>query len=127
MKPKPKQLFFAGILVAFAFAVAWGVVRLFADKASLVIRNESGEKLRDVHVVVWSYQFDLGDIAPGDTKEIRIQEYSDSSWAVEGLWPTGEHFADQYGYITNGMSFRDRLIFGPNKTIRFNSENEPNK
>lgn len=122
MKPKSKQIPFASALVVFAFAGAWGVIRLFADEASLVIRNESGEKLRDVHVVVWSYQFYLGDIAPGDTKEIRIREYSDSSWAVEGFWSTGGHFSHQHGYITHGMSSRDWLIFAPNKTIRFNPE-----
>ena len=101
-----------GIIIA--AAICFG-----SEQAVLELENKTAHPIRDMHVVVWAYQFDLGDLSPGEKKRIKIKNYSDSSWKVEGIWSSGERFAGDYGYITHGMSCSDKLIFGPNQHISF--------
>jgi hypothetical protein len=114
-----KRLLQLTLGLAIIGAATLAVIRYVTDIAVLEITNDAAEAIKDVHVVVWEYQFDLGDIKPGEIRKIKIRDYADSSWSVQGLWSSGEHFSGSHGYITHGMSFSDRLVFSRNRTITF--------
>ena len=90
--------------------------------ARLVIENESGEQITDLSVKVWDHEFALGTLPTGERKVVGITEYSDSDWQISGRWPDGTLFSEQYGYITHGMSFDDRAVFGRDRKLTFSSK-----
>jgi hypothetical protein len=98
------------------------VRRWLRQEARLVIVNESGVQIADLSVKVWNHQFALGTLAPGEKKEVKISEYSDSEWQISGRWADGTELREQAGYITHGMSFDDRAVFGRDRKLVFSSK-----
>ncbi len=113
------------LVVVLAAVAGWLGLRTFVlqdQEAKLVIENDSGEQIGDVSVKVWNREFALGTLAAGEKKEVRITEYSDSGWQINGWWPDGTLIREQAGYITHGMSFDDRAVFGRDRKLAFSSK-----
>ncbi|MDP1579143.1 MAG: hypothetical protein Q8M02_02620 [Candidatus Didemnitutus sp.] len=118
-----KRLIILVVVVA-AFA-GWLGVRTFLfieQEAKLVIENASGEQIADLSVKVWNHKFALGMLPSGEKKEVRITEYSDSAWSISGRWDDGTALSEQAGYITHGMGFDDRAVFGRDRKLVFSSK-----
>ncbi|WP_415910708.1 hypothetical protein [Oleiharenicola sp. Vm1] len=111
-------LFMAVALVGGLF----GLRSFMRQEARLVIANESTEVLFDLSVKVWDQNFVLGTLRPGEKKEVRISQYSDSAWQISGRWAEGTPLREQAGYITHGMSFDDRAVFGRDRKLSFSSD-----
>jgi hypothetical protein len=99
----------------------FGLRLLLRQEARLVIANESTAVISDLSVKVWNQDFLLGRLRPGERKDVRLNEYSDSAWRISGRWADGAEFHEQVGYITHGMSFDDRAVFGPVRKLVFTS------
>lgn len=112
------------VVVLVAIASLFGLrTFVFQDQvAKLEIENASGEQIEDVSVKVWNYEFALGTLPPGERKEVRITEYSDSAWQISGRRLDGTLIREQAGYITHGMSFDDRVVFGSDRKLVFSSK-----
>lgn len=106
------------LVVSFIAIAGWlGLRTWLRQEARLVIVNESGEQIADLSVVIWTHQFALGTLPPGEKKEVKISEYSDSGWQIGGRWGDGTPLREQVGYITHGMSFDNRVVFGRDRKL----------
>jgi hypothetical protein len=110
-------------LVAILLVIAgWLALKTeFRHEARLVIENRSLEQITTLKVKVCNQEFKLGSLAPGQKKEVKITEYSDSDWQISGKWPDGTTISEQQGYITHGMRFDDRAVFEQDRELTFSS------
>ena len=94
---------------------------LLVDTASLTLVNESAETIEDLEVKVWNQEFILGSLAPGASKKISLNGYSDSSWKISGDWKSGYQIRESVGYLTHGSDFSDRVAFTPGRNLVYAS------
>lgn len=115
---KAKQLVIPIVLL---FLFGFFAHDLLVDTASLTFVNDSTETIEELAVKVSSQEFVLGLLAPGDSKRIFIQGYSDSSWEISGQWKSGYRIHENVGYITHNRDFRDRVVFTPGRRLVYTS------
>ena len=81
----------------------------FRSGANLTLVNGSQEALSQVRVEVAGVSFNVGSLAPGETRKIKVRSYGDSNWDISGVWKNGDQLRAPVGYITSGSSFDDRV------------------
>lgn len=104
------------------FIVCVGLRIFSAGEAQLTISNESQEKITALKVTVGKSVFQLDSIIPQESKKLKIRNYSDSHWILEGRWESGATFHEELGYITSGMSFDDHVVITKDKKLTFFSK-----
>ena len=90
-------------------------------KAQLTIENRSGEDIDALTVQVSGQLLAVGSVARGATKEVIVTRYSDSHWTLNGAWSASGKIHEEFGYITDGMSFDDRAVFKKDRRLNFTS------
>jgi hypothetical protein len=90
-----------------------------AQRARLVITNQSGEAISGLKVGAAGQAFELGVLAAGEEKEVVLKSYGDSHWTIDARWPDGTVLHRETGYLTHGMNFDDTLELTRGRNVAF--------
>ena len=107
---KIRHYHLALIAVAGIASIAWIVYRLAPSRILVIVNNHGPETLRDVTVHVTGASYDIGDLPPGVTKQVRVAPTGESGVMIEFADATGKRVhSEWFGYFEAGYGGSVRL------------------
>lgn len=107
------------LLIAALPVIAVWLWQPLKDEARLRVENRADQAIVQLEVQVAGRRFDLGRLAPGERREVRLHDYSDSHWSLRGVWADDRLIREDAGYITHGMDFDHRAVFDRDRRLVF--------
>src|SRR5579875_702637 len=91
------------IAVAGIASIAWIAYRLVPSRILVIVNNHGPETLLGVTVHVTGASYDIGDLLPGATKQVRVSPTGESGVRIEFADETGKRVhSDWVGYFESG-------------------------
>ncbi len=121
MKTKRLLLLIAMLCVVAALAVVLLLAR--ANKGEVIVKNAATESIVQCHIEICSQSFDLGSIAPSESKKATYKVRGTSHYAVSLQFESGKKISKNLAYVTHGLDFRDLLNVNDNDIFLQESTN----
>jgi hypothetical protein len=92
-----------------------------SNTSTVVISNESGAVIKSLTVEVSGQEKTIDNLQNGESVNLMFQNLHDSHYVLNGKLSEGSIIHGKFGYVTNGMDFRDSFLIEEGGKVEFKS------